>query len=344
MSKRTNLVGKSKGLRNEKLRVAVIGCGAIGSLHAQAVVQSQHAQLTAACDVEPKRAEIVASPANANVYDDFEELLSVERLDVVTVATPEHLHMAPVVKSIEAGCHVFCEKPMASTFADAQRMADAAARHNRHLAIDYNRRFGFGYLKAKELCAKGAVGDIRYVIIRVTEPLIGLKNDLKAHSIVRNVLIHHIDLMRFFCGEIRTVHASFSPRGGADLAHDVVFSFQFEGDALGTLIGGWQEVPRWTRTSEWTEIGGTEGTVVIEDVMKAVKFWSVDPDHIEYFRPNYFKGQTTFYDSLTNHIHCFLERLAEGKTPLVTGQDGLRGLEIVQAAIQSNQTGQVVGV
>ena len=337
-------MGKSERLQNEKLRVAVVGCGAIGLLHAQAVVQSQHAQLAAACDVEPKRAEIVAAPVRANVYDDLEELLLAERLDVVTVATPEHLHMTPVVKSVEAGCHVFCEKPMVSTLTDAQRMADAAARHNRHLAIDYNRRFGFGYLKAKELCAEGAVGDIRYIVIRVTEPLTGSKNDLKAHSIIRNVLIHHIDLMRFFCGEIRSIHASFSPRGETDLAHDVAFSFRFEGDALGTLIGGWQEVPRWTRTSEWTEIGGTKGTVVIEDVMRAVKFWSVDPDHIERFCPNFFKGQTTFYDSLTNHVHCFLERLAEGKIPLVTGQDGLRGLEIVEAAIQSNQTGQVVNV
>ena len=337
-------MGKSDRLQNEKLCVAVVGCGAIGSLHAQAVVQSQHARLTATCDVESERAEIVAAPTDAHVYDNVEELLSAEQLDVVTVATPENLHVAPVVKSIEAGCHVFCEKPMAATLTDAQRMADAAARHNRHLAIDYNRRFGFGYLKAKQLCTEGAVGDVRYLVIRVTEPLTGSKNALEPHSIVRNVLIHHIDLMRFFCGEICSVHASFSPRDRTDLAHDVAISFRFEGDALGTLIGGWQEVPRWTRTSEWTEIGGTEGTVVIEDVMKAVKFWSVDPDHIEYFHPNYFKGQTTFYDSLTNHIHCFLERLAEGKTPLVTGQDGLRGLEIVQAAIQSNQTGQVVGV
>lgn len=334
----------SERFQNKKLRVAVVGCGAIGSLHAKAISQSQHAQLTAVCDVDPERAEIVASRARAHVYDDFEVLLSTEQLDVVTVATPEHLHMAPVVKSIEAGCHVFCEKPMASTLDDAKRMVDAATRHNRHLAIDYNRRFGFGYLKAKELCTEGMVGDIRYVVIRVTEPLTGSKDDLKAHSIIRNVLIHHIDLMRFFCGEVRSVHASFSPRGGNDLAHDVAFSFRFEGDAIGTLIGGWQEVPRWTRTSEWTEMGGTKGTVVIEDVMKAVKFWSVDPDQIEYFRPNYFKGQTAFYDSLTNHIHSFLGRLSEGKTPLVTGQDGLRGLEIVQAAIQSNQMGHVVGV
>ena len=337
-------MGQSRKVQSDKLRVAVVGCGAIGSLHAQAIVQSRHARLTAACDVEPERADSVAAPVRANVYDDVEELLSAELLDVVMVATPEHLHLAPVVKSIEAGCHVFCEKPMASTLADAQQMADVAAQHNRHLAIDYNRRFGFGYLKAKELCEEGALGDIRYVVIRVTEPIIGSKDDLKPYSILRNVLVHHIDLMRFFCGEIRSVHAAFSPRDGTDAAHDVAISFQFENDALGTLIGGWQKVPRWTRTSEWTEIGGAKGTVVIEDVMQAVKFWSIDPDHIERFRPNYFNGQIAFYDSLTNHIHCFLERLAEEKPPLVTEKDGLRGLEIVQAAVQSNRTGQVVNL
>ena len=335
---------KSKRIGNEKLRVAVVGCGAIGSRHAQAVVQSRHAQLTAACDVQPERAERVAAPVRANVYADVEALLSAEPLDVVTVATPEHLHLAPVVKSIEAGCHVFCEKPMASTLADAQRMADVAAQHKRHLAIDYNRRFGFGYLKAKELCSEGAVGDIRYIVTRVTEPITGSKDDLEPYSILRNVLVHHIDLMRFFCGEIRSLHAVFSPRDGTDTGHDVALSFQFEGNMLGTLIGGWQEVPRWTRTSEWTEIGGAKGTVVIEDVMQAVRFWSVDPDRVECFRPNYFSGQTAFYDSLTNHIQCFLERMAQGKPPLATAEDGLRGLEIVHAAVQSNRTGQVVNL
>ena len=151
------LVGKSEKLENKKLRVAVIGCGAIGSLHAQAVIESPHSRLTAACDIQPERAENVAAPVRANVYDNVEELLSAELPDVVTVATPEHLHLAPVIKSIEAGCHVFCEKPMASTLADAQQMADVAVQHNRHLAIDYNRRFGFGYVKAKELCAEGTL-------------------------------------------------------------------------------------------------------------------------------------------------------------------------------------------
>ncbi|MDE0300284.1 MAG: Gfo/Idh/MocA family oxidoreductase [Candidatus Poribacteria bacterium] len=337
-------MGKSKKHQNEKLRVAVIGCGAIGSLHARAVTQSRHAQMMAACDVEPKRAEAVAESTGANVYGNFEDLLLAERLDVVTVATPEHLHLAPVVKSMEAGCHVFCEKPMASTLKDAKRMADVAAQLGRHLAIDYNRRFGFGYLKAKDLCTSGAVGEIRYVMIRVTEPLTGSKDNLKEYSIIKNVLVHHIDLMRFFCGEICSIHASFRPRTCSNLGHDVAISLQFEGDALGTLIGGWQNVPRWTRTSEWTEIGGTNGTVVIEDVMQTVKYWSVDPDQVECFRPNYFRGQSAFYDSLTDHIHCFLSRLANGKSPAVTGQDGLRGLEIVDAAVQSNRTGQVVHV
>jgi len=337
-------VGSSEKSQSDKLRVAVIGCGPIGTLHAQAVVQSEHAALTAICDVEPERAEAVASHTGAKVYDDVERLLNAESLDAVTVATPEHLHVAPVVKAFNAGCHVFCEKPMASTLEDARQMADAAAQHGRHLAIDYNRRFGFGYRKAKELTEEGTIGDIRYVTIRVTEPTTASKDVLKPYAIMKSVLIHHIDLMRFFCGEIRSVHAFFSPRGEADLAHEVALSFQFDGNALGSLIGGWQEVPRWTRTSEWTEIGGTKGTVLIEDVLQAVKFWSVDPDHIEYFRPNFFKGQTAFYDSLTNHIHSFLERLSEGQPPLATGEDGLRGLEIIQAAIESNQTGQVVKV
>ena len=325
----------SEKSRTHEQRIAVIGCGAIGTLHAQAVVQSEHAVLTAVCDIQRERAEAVAAHTSARVYDDVEVLLAAESLDAVTVATPGHLHVQPVIKALEAGCHVFCEKPMATNLEDAKRMVEAAALHGRYLAIDYNRRFGFGYRKAKELIAAGAIGDIRYAMIRVTEPITRPKNALKPHTILTSVLIHHIDLMRFFCGEVLSLHAFFN-------ANDVALSFQFEDNAIGSLVGGWQEVAQWTRTSEWTEIGGTKGTLLIEDVMQGVKFWSANPDHIEYFRPNYFDGGVAFYDSLASHVHSFLERLAAGQPPLVTGHDGLRGLEIIQAAIESNQTGEVV--
>lgn len=323
-----------------QLRTAVIGCGQIGTKHAAAIRQSSDATLVAVCDVDLDRARLVAE-GDAIAYDDFAKMLAHESLDVVTVATPDDQHVDPVLAALEAGCHVFCEKPMATSLADAKRMVEAAAQHNRHLAIDYNRRFGFGYQKAHELISDGRIGELRYAMIRVTDGFpLSAKVD-QPYTILTALLSHHIDLLRFLCGEIVSVHATFGPQAAPGLVHDLTLSFEFENQAIGSIISGWREAPQ--RTWELTEIGGMAGMIAVEDVMLGVTLWS-GPDQAETFRPSYWTENITFYDSLRAHVQSFLARIAAGHPPPVTGADGLRGLEIIQAAIESGKSGNKVRI
>ena len=327
--------------QEETLRTAVIGCGAIGTKHATAIRGSEHAILVATCDVDLARAQSALEGNDGTAYDDLDALLATEALDAVTVATPDAQHVEPVLKSLAAGCHVFCEKPMATSLEDAKAMVAAATKHDRHLAIDYNRRFGFGYQKAHELISNGRIGDLRYAMIRVTD---GFPLSAKIHqpyTILTALLSHHIDLLRFLCGEIVSVHAIFGPQAEPGLVHDLTLSFAFDNGAIGSIISGWRNAPQ--RTWELTEIGGMDGMISVEDVMLGVKLWTT-PDQAETFRPSYWTGNITFYDSLRMHVQSFLEQIAAGQTPLVTGHDGLRGLEIIQAAIESGRSGVVVRV
>jgi hypothetical protein len=79
------------------------------------------------------------------------------------------------------------------------------------------------------------------------------------------LIVIRIQKIVVFCGEVLSLHAFFN-------ANDVALSFQFEDNAIGSLVGGWQEIRQWTRTAEWAEISGTKGTLLIEDVMQGVKF------------------------------------------------------------------------
>jgi predicted dehydrogenase len=120
-------------------------------------------------------------------------------------------------------------------------------------------------------------------------------------------------------------------------------TFTFEGGAVGTLIGGWRD--RQSRTIELMEIGGTGGYVQVEDVQNEVRHFKLDADRFETFRPNYFAGDDTrFYDSLTAHVHDFLKRVQANVPPLVIAADGVRGLEIAAAAIESHDSGELVAV
>src|SRR4051812_20505798 len=97
------------------LRMAVIGCGQIGFLHARAIAEAERASLVAVCDVDRSRGEQVAKQFGAAAYHDVHEMLSAERLAAVTIATPDHAHVAPALAAMQAGCHVFCEKPLAAS-------------------------------------------------------------------------------------------------------------------------------------------------------------------------------------------------------------------------------------
>jgi predicted dehydrogenase len=329
-------------MSEHRLRAAVIGCGFIGQRHARAIARSEHAAVAAVMDVDAGKAETVAQSAGARAYHDLDALLDGEPLDVVTVATPDHLHFEPTVKAL-ARCPVFCEKPLAMTLTEAHAMVAAAETHGRALGVDYNRRFGFGYRKAKELLSAGRIGVVKHAVLRVTDGIPAFVRGRGPYALISSLLTHHIDLLRWFCGEIESVHARCSAPDDEGKFCDVVLSFQFAGGAIGALVGGWRAGQ--TRTIEWMEVGGTHGALQVEDVQKGVRVHGLGPDTAEEFHPNYFWGEdTAFYDSLDAHLLAFLAAIRRGDPPPVAGREGVRGLEIVEASIESHGSGCAVAV
>ncbi|MBI3922784.1 MAG: Gfo/Idh/MocA family oxidoreductase [Armatimonadetes bacterium] len=330
------------GGTSKTIRVALIGCGTIGSLHARSVRESPFAELVACCDTVSSRVALAAQGSDAKVFDDVTAMLETTSPDAVLVATPDPLHAQPTLAALEAGCHVFCEKPLATTLEEAISMADSARRCDRHLAVDYNRRFGFGYRKAWELLSAGRVGRVTRAVLSVTDgyPLSAPASG--SHAILYTLLTHHIDLLRWFCGEIEGVSADFGPPDDAGLVWDVSISFHFTGGAVGSLAAGWRSGQ--TRTAERMDLAGTRGALEVHDVQGRVRLLGLNPDHAEEFAPDPFLHKASFHDSLAAHVQDFLERLYQGEAPLISGWDGVRGLQIVEAAIESDKLGRRVSL
>src|SRR5688500_2900584 len=103
------------------LRFAIIGCGRIGQRHAGHI---QHAgTLAAVCDIDTARATELGEKYNTGIYNSIEDLLAAEKnLDVVAICTPNGLHAEHTIKSLKAGIHVLCEKPMALSVKDCGEM------------------------------------------------------------------------------------------------------------------------------------------------------------------------------------------------------------------------------
>ena len=134
--------------------------------HTWAIGHVPEIEIVAACDLEPARVERFRENwgdrwPNARMYSDYREMLRSEELDIVTVTTPEHLHAEPTEAAAESGVRaIFCEKPLATSVADADRMIEACEANGVILSVDYTRRWSPAFHKIRDTIRSGAIGEL----------------------------------------------------------------------------------------------------------------------------------------------------------------------------------------
>ena len=147
----------------DKIRIGVIGTGIIGKSHINRYQSIPEAEVVAVCDIAEAEARRVAEQNKiARVFTDYKELLAVEEIDAVDVCLHNKLHAPVTIAALEAGKHVYCEKPMAATYADAKAMHDASLRTGRKLSIQLATLFKGEARAAKRLIDEGHLGEPYY--------------------------------------------------------------------------------------------------------------------------------------------------------------------------------------
>ncbi len=320
------------------MRVAVVGCGPIGTIHARAVMTSPRAQLVGLCEIDDARRKEVANRFDVPGYASVERLLDDLQPDALTVATPDHLHFDPVMAAIDAGCHVFCEKPLATTVADAQRMVSAANDRGVLLAVDYNRRFASGYRAAKAMLCDGRIGQLESCLVRVIDRTPPASVAREPYVMFGTLLTHHFDLVRWYGGEVSRLQAIVETMHGG-LLRQVSLSLALASGAHATILAAYRDDQ--SHTTEWMALLGTSGTLVVEDLTARVILSCRAEDCVV-------TGATeTFEDviaaSIAAHLQAFMAGIEAPQRP-ATGHDGLIGMKLAAAAVESIARGTSVEV
>lgn len=194
----------------QKLRSVIIGCGAIFPMHAASIQANEYAELSAVCDIRPERAEKRAQECGCRWYTDYKDMIEQEKPDSVHVCLPHYLHAPVSVYALEHGCHVLCEKPMATTVEDAQKMLGAAKRSGKTLDIIFQNRYNPGSKLIKETISDGTLGAVHgaraVVCWNRSEEYYhesGWRGTLEKEGggVCVNQAIHTLDLMLWFCGK-----------------------------------------------------------------------------------------------------------------------------------------------
>jgi len=150
---------------NESIQIALIGAGGMGMGDAHYAVSLPGVKLVAACDIYDGRLARAKENWGKDIFTtrDYREVLARKDVDSVIIATPDHWHQKITVDALDAGKHVYCEKPMVHAISEGQAMIDAQQRSGRVLQIGSQYVSSLVYQKARELLADGAIGELNMV-------------------------------------------------------------------------------------------------------------------------------------------------------------------------------------
>ena len=330
-----------------KLRVAVIGCGSIAKYrHLPEYQLHPNVDIVAVCDILERRVTETAEKYQARAYTDYVKLLETEELDAVSVCLPNYLHAPVSIAALKAGNHVLCEKPMATSRTEAERMIAAATNNNKKLMIGHNQRFVSSHQKAKQLIENGEVGKIYSFrtafghggpegwsadgatswFFNKDQAFIGAMGDLG---------VHKADLLRFLLGEEFVEVGAFvetSAKENTNVDDNAVLILKTESGIIGTLAASWAYTAEEDNS---TIIYGENAILRLEEhpdfsLVAQYKNGEVVKYELGGIQSNEAGGQTT-----TNVIDHFVEAIVEDKDPLINGEEGMRSLEVILAALES---------
>ncbi|MBE7099801.1 Gfo/Idh/MocA family protein [Bacillus cereus] len=338
------------------LKVGIIGCGSIAQYrHLPEYEANPYVQIVAVCDSNKKRAKEIANKYGVNMYTDYNELINCEELDAVSVCTPNHLHASISIAALQAGIHVLCEKPMATSKIDAEMMIGAAEKSGKKLMIGHNQRFVASHQKAKQLIKNGAIGKIYSFrtafghsgpenwsvdgreswFFKKEEAFLGAMGDLG---------VHKADLIRYILNEEITEVGAFvetSAKTFSNVDDCAVCILKSESGIIGTLAASWSYV---SQEDNSTIIYGENATLRLEDDPTNSLIIQYKSGEVVKYELNKIQSNATVGQSNSHVIEQFVDSVLSDKEPLINGVEGMRSLEVILAAIQSSETKQVVTI
>lgn len=152
----------------DKVKIAIIGCGSISQLNVPGYLQHENCEVVALCDPISERAESKASRwgISPKIYTRYEDALNDSNVDAVELLTPTYLHPQQILDGLDAGKHVSCQKPIATTIAETQKIVDAVSKSKSKFRVTENFIYYPPIVKAKELLDSGAIGEPSMLRIR----------------------------------------------------------------------------------------------------------------------------------------------------------------------------------
>ncbi|HZP92001.1 MAG TPA: inositol 2-dehydrogenase [Burkholderiales bacterium] len=330
------------------LRIAVIGAGRIGKIHAANVARHPRARLVAIVDPIAEAGRALAQQHGCAWKTQADALIAGDEIDAVVIASPSDTHIELIDQAAAAGKAILCEKPIGIHIGEVQRCLEHLAKHPVPMLLGFNRRFDPSAAALKRAAAEGAVGAIRQVIISSRDPAPPPLPALAATGgLFRDMTIHDFDMGRWLLGEEpvelwATASCLVDPQI-ASVYHDVDTAMI----VMRTASGRQCHINNCRQASygydQRLEVFGSEG-MIANDNLRPTTLRRFGAKGTEIRDPLLYFFLERYAQSYVLELDAFIESVLAQQPMPVTGEDGRRALLLANAALESAQTGKPVRV
>ncbi len=330
-----------------RVKIAVIGTGRMGSVHARNIARLiPEADLVAVCDIRLEVARAVADELGIpRVVEDYHELLADPDIEAVLIASSTPTHAFMIKDAALAGKQIFCEKPLALELADIDEALDAVEKAGVKLQVGFNRRFDKSYQKIKEIVDSGAIG--RPCILRITnrDPDFPSMEFLRASGgIFLDLAIHDFDMIRFQIGEVDEVYATGSVLLEPELNEfgdldTCVTTLKFKNGVVGAIDNSRKAVYGYDQR---LEVFCSNGTAMANNEAETTVVRG-GTDGFLSAKPPYFFMQR-YAPCYVEEVRQFVQCLIEDKPTPTNGADGRAAVVLGYAAWKSYRENRPVKI
>ncbi|WP_308417303.1 Gfo/Idh/MocA family protein [Chitinimonas koreensis] len=336
-----------------RTRFALVGCGRIAERHLDALAQHRdRAELVAVCDTDPTLLARTAERFGCAAYAGLDPLLAAGDAEVVILATPSGLHAPQAIAAAAAGCHVITEKPMATRLADGLAMVEAARKHGVRLFVVKQNRYNAPIVQLKQAIDQGRFGRIFQITSNVfwtrpqsyydQAPWRGTRT-LDGGAFM-NQASHYVDLLAWLFGPVESVQCYTATQARRiEMEDSGVLALRWASGALGSLNVSMLTYPANLEGS--LTVLGERGTVRIGGTaVNAIERWQfadAQPGD-EAIGDSSYATDSVYGFGHVRYYRNVLDTLAGAGEAEVGGDEGLKSLELLEAAYRAAATGQRV--
>lgn len=305
--------------------------------YAECLKSLDNVKITAVSDRDWKRGRIMSKRLRAPYFKDYQDLLK-EDVDAVVICSENALHKELTVAAAKAGKHILCEKPISTNLKDANSMIEAARENNVKLQIAFPCRFIPAMVWLKDFLSNGGVGEVLTISATNHGTMPGswfVDKELSGGGAVIDHTVHIIDLIRWMLKiEVKEVYAEIDTSFFKLKVDDCgILNMKFNSGIIASLDASWsrpvKSFPTWGDVT--IRVKGTEGEVYVDSFAQHVKVYNNKQirSSWQYWGDNMDMGL----------IKDFIRNVEEDRPASITGEDGLKAMEVALAAYKSSDSG-----